>query len=771
MFPYLIAGAIGYAVAKIFESDEAPKYADGGSVLLAPNGKPSNLTPEQYKLVRLPEFKAWFGDWENDTENASKVVDSNGEPMVLYHGTDVNFNVYDLSKIGEGSDLLGKGIYLTENKDVANFYANLVAKKRYIKGYEDGFFGSTNAIYEEDADEKAEKHKLIYEFFVNAKNIKNINQININNDLKQILIKSISFIFKDKSEDVINSRIDFADKNHNQIRNYRGKIIYLIEQFPDAKKEILEYIKNKYDCIFFEPTTEFESNLKDYKNYVIFKPNQIKLANGTNTTFDGNNPDIRYADGGQVNFNELIEGYEFLLEIETDEQKIKTYRDLIAGYELALELEEEEIEEVEQIQEEMNEEVAQDDFTPSYLMTLDDYKAQVTPLIQEYKKFLRKNKDWFVKPDYSGIAHYSLEEALELKDSPNEVFSRIGLSNDMSKEQIVRYNYSYMKNRSFNEEYTQEPTPKNLISQNKEYIKKLQKYFTINDINSNIEDDETKSNKRAVRRAIDKGIYKDLLSNNKVEFSELEKVADSVGVRLPKSIFNNSKQNQMKYESELGKLLSHIPPLSFKKLQELIEQIKVDLIPLEKEVYDKEYARYSKLMQGFIGVTKKADDFTISLPIWQDLLISQSEYREEPTSRTDWKGNIRMESVKYVTVNGLKNDWESKLSAFVKEKVDILKYSILLAIMKNFANINMPIASIERLRIEVGYLGFDGSYRFNFENGSSFVMNFQGIGAGGYNIQTYHFRFLTNFSDVKLADGSIGGTNYYNIADNFSIKN
>ena len=50
---------------------------------LAPNGKPSNLTPEQYKLVRTPEFKAWFGDWENYPENASKVVDENGEPMVV----------------------------------------------------------------------------------------------------------------------------------------------------------------------------------------------------------------------------------------------------------------------------------------------------------------------------------------------------------------------------------------------------------------------------------------------------------------------------------------------------------------------------------------------------------------------------------------------------------------------------------------------------------------------------------------------------------------
>ena len=32
---------------------------------LAPNGKPSNLTPEQYRLVRTPAFKKWFGDWEN----------------------------------------------------------------------------------------------------------------------------------------------------------------------------------------------------------------------------------------------------------------------------------------------------------------------------------------------------------------------------------------------------------------------------------------------------------------------------------------------------------------------------------------------------------------------------------------------------------------------------------------------------------------------------------------------------------------------------------
>jgi len=66
---------------------KAEKYSNGGYVLLAPNGKPSNLTPEQYRLVRTPAFKKWFGDWENSPETSSKVVDENGEPLVVYHST------------------------------------------------------------------------------------------------------------------------------------------------------------------------------------------------------------------------------------------------------------------------------------------------------------------------------------------------------------------------------------------------------------------------------------------------------------------------------------------------------------------------------------------------------------------------------------------------------------------------------------------------------------------------------------------------------------
>ena len=32
MLPYLIAGAIGFGIAKLFKEDEAPKYTDGGYI-------------------------------------------------------------------------------------------------------------------------------------------------------------------------------------------------------------------------------------------------------------------------------------------------------------------------------------------------------------------------------------------------------------------------------------------------------------------------------------------------------------------------------------------------------------------------------------------------------------------------------------------------------------------------------------------------------------------------------------------------------------------
>lgn len=70
------------------------KYKNTPMWLKAPNGADTKLTERQWLLVRTPNFKKWFGDWENDPKNASKVVDENGEPLVVYHRTNNKFNMF-----------------------------------------------------------------------------------------------------------------------------------------------------------------------------------------------------------------------------------------------------------------------------------------------------------------------------------------------------------------------------------------------------------------------------------------------------------------------------------------------------------------------------------------------------------------------------------------------------------------------------------------------------------------------------------------------------
>ena len=91
-----------------------------GNYLKAPNGKDTKLTPEQWALVRTQNFKRWFGDWENDPENASKVVDENGEPMVVYHGTAGVINKFE-------DQQRSPGFWFVDREDVANGYAESAA--------------------------------------------------------------------------------------------------------------------------------------------------------------------------------------------------------------------------------------------------------------------------------------------------------------------------------------------------------------------------------------------------------------------------------------------------------------------------------------------------------------------------------------------------------------------------------------------------------------------------------------------------------------------
>lgn len=91
-----------------------------GTFIKAPNGNPTNLNERQWLQVRTKAFKEWFGDWENNPANASKVVDENGEPLVVYHGTITpDITTFDLAKT-----LSGKAFWFAnEDAQKAVFYA------------------------------------------------------------------------------------------------------------------------------------------------------------------------------------------------------------------------------------------------------------------------------------------------------------------------------------------------------------------------------------------------------------------------------------------------------------------------------------------------------------------------------------------------------------------------------------------------------------------------------------------------------------------------
>ena len=103
------------------------KYEGTSEWLKAPNSKQSTLaylSDDTWLQVRTPNFKRWFGDWENNPEHASKILDENGEPRILDHATDEDFSVFDTEREGLGVDdaETPNGIFMKTDFNEAPFY-------------------------------------------------------------------------------------------------------------------------------------------------------------------------------------------------------------------------------------------------------------------------------------------------------------------------------------------------------------------------------------------------------------------------------------------------------------------------------------------------------------------------------------------------------------------------------------------------------------------------------------------------------------------------
>nr|DAJ90692.1 MAG TPA: crystallin beta/gamma motif-containing protein [Caudoviricetes sp.] len=107
--------------AEMLQFEEtAQKYGGEEAYEQAKADGKTELTYRQWVQVRTPAFKQWFGDWENDPANASKVVnEKTGEPLVVYHGTTAVDKILD---DGFKSNTGKLWVHLTDSKEVADSY-------------------------------------------------------------------------------------------------------------------------------------------------------------------------------------------------------------------------------------------------------------------------------------------------------------------------------------------------------------------------------------------------------------------------------------------------------------------------------------------------------------------------------------------------------------------------------------------------------------------------------------------------------------------------
>ena len=128
-------------VLKHYGHTERPAGKIGESALYSSR----NTRDSEENQTETENFKKWFGDWQNDPANASKVVNEDGTPKVMYHGTNAEFTVFDRAqgKKKVHLNVFGDGNYFTALREGASRYgANVVEayldiKNPYVK--KDGF--------------------------------------------------------------------------------------------------------------------------------------------------------------------------------------------------------------------------------------------------------------------------------------------------------------------------------------------------------------------------------------------------------------------------------------------------------------------------------------------------------------------------------------------------------------------------------------------------------------------------------------------------------
>lgn len=206
-------------------------------------------------------FTKWFGD--------SKVVDANGEPLVVYHGTNATFNAFNVGKIKSFNE--GVGLYFTNNPDVAGSYGKPLSVYLSLQkplAYDAAAFKPPvmQKVLKRAAEIEAKRDEMDLEdgFLSNYGDVRSDGLARVLRDAAAQLAREESA--NDQIGGIFNAGLSF-EVLAEAVRDVTGHDGFIAKGF---------------------------SNEGDSANtiYVAWFPEQIKSATGNAGTFDPNNPNI-----------------------------------------------------------------------------------------------------------------------------------------------------------------------------------------------------------------------------------------------------------------------------------------------------------------------------------------------------------------------------------------------------------------------------------------------------------------------------------------------
>lgn len=244
-------------------------------------------------VLKSRQFANFFGDWQNNPKEASKVVNTDGTPKILYHQTANIFTIFDTRHEGAGSsdNETPFGIFLKPSSEKIGvkgdiqmpLYANIrkpleVANRTELVEALQNMSSDFAALYEEDKRLGREYQRKIDE--AEKQFTEYITKWRAENP-----DASRSALYDEPGfDEVFEAEDRITEEWGNEARKLELKTKEVITQ---ALKD------NGYDGVhLLEDAGGFG---KTTETYIALDPTQVKSATDNIGTFDKTNPDIRFA--------------------------------------------------------------------------------------------------------------------------------------------------------------------------------------------------------------------------------------------------------------------------------------------------------------------------------------------------------------------------------------------------------------------------------------------------------------------------------------------